>query len=980
MATPAGGIRMRLFGRPDVSDGDAVSVLRPERHHRLLAYLALHGGWIERSELSTLFWPAHARGLAQANLRKALHLARALPWARGVETQGNAVRFVVASDVHDFEVSAREGRVADALRLGRGELLDGFDDAGNPGWSDWLAGERARFADRWQALARTRLQEPATAPHERAALARELLAVDPLDEDAVIALLEAQRLAGRSAEQRDTYRHYADELLRETGLAPSSRVSECLDADRGDRGAGGFVGREREIEELVALLGRAECRVLTVTGPGGVGKSRLLKEAIRRRSSLFSASVWLPLDDLRTAPQAVARLASALGLVPGAKQDAMALVCSHTKLRRMVLLFDNAENIEGLARMLERLLAEVPGLKICATSRERLAVPGEWLLPLAGLALPASRETLAAQMEADAPRLFIAAALAVRPDFDPPAHAPAIVRLVRAVDGLPLAILLAANWVRRLPVAQILAELERSLDVLEAGEEGEERPEHRSVRATFDQSWILLAPAERGALLALSVFVGAFSLAAARAVADVPLPLLAGLADRSLLQLLDNGRCSLHPLIRQFAGEHLDTAGRREANARHARWFHGVLAEVDRDYQARGPKALDALDADLENCRGAWRWAVEEAASDALAAGATTFFRYFEVRGRAREGLELVSEALAAASKTTTATAASVVSAIAHLQYRVYRNDDAIATARRALKLARASGNRVARLRSLNVLGLCSWQAGRPREAKRFLDQSLVLARESNDARAAVIAMGNLGVIEQAMGNYDRARELMTEVLGRAREIGDWAGVTTRLTSLAHLHQIREEWDLARRCIEEGLALCDRHAITFTRPHLLVNLAHVAFFTSDFDEAERVARKTVVEARHDDNGNVETTALLLLVRLAVRRREFDAARALIRDAIAIAARCGSMSLELDAVFCFAEVLAGEGARRDAAALMRYYIARPETEPGDRALVQAELDRLGTDAGDAPPPTLELAALLGSIVAQASRTSPSALSR
>src|SRR6185369_12408588 len=126
--------------------------------------------------------------------------------------------------------------------------------------------------------------------------------------------------------------------------------------------------------------------------------------------------------------------------------------------------------------------------------------------------------------------------------------------------------------------------------------------------------------------------------------------------------------------------------------------------------------------------------------------------------------------------------------------------------------------------------------------------------------------------------------------------------------------------------------------------HLLVNLAHVAFFTSDFDEAERVARRTLVEARDEDNGNVETTALLLLVRLAVRRREFAEARALVRDAIGGASRTGSIGLELDAVFCFAEVLAGEGARRDAAALMRYYIARPEIEAADRALAQAELDR------------------------------------
>jgi predicted ATPase/DNA-binding SARP family transcriptional activator len=973
-ALPAAAARLRLFGRPDVAFADSISVLRAERHHRLLVYLALSGRWIERSDLATLFWPTHRRDLAQANLRKALHLARALPWTQAIETEGSGVRFAISCDVNEFEASAREGRLVDALRLRRGELLDGFDDDSNGAWTEWLAGERARLTNRWQELARLRLAQLQSSPHECAALARELLTLDPLDEDGVIALMQAQRLAGRYAELRNTYQQYAADLSRESGLDPSLRVRACAEAAAGasadDRGPDGFIGRTREIEELAALLARAECRFLTVTGPGGVGKSRLVKEAIRRQAPLFSEALWLPLDDLRSSSQAAARLASSLGLAPGPQQDAIALLCSSVKLRRMVLVLDNAENVEDLTRLADRLLGAVPGLKICATSRARLGAKGEWLLPLSGLALPAVRGASSEQLEVDAARLFIAAATAVRPDFDPSAHVHDIVRLVRAVDGLPLAILLAANWVRLLPVDRIVAELERSLDVLEAGEEGEERPEHRSVRATFAPSWQLLTPAEQRALESLSVFLGTFSLSAAREVADAPWPLFAGLADKSLLQMLEDGRCSLHPLIRQFADERLSASARREAIARHAVCFHRHLADVERDFQARGPKALDAIDVDLENCRAAWRWAVAEAASEALAASATTLLHYFEIRGRALEGLELLGEALAViGSKTTTACAASVVSAVAHLQYRLYRNDDAIATARRALKLARAAGSRVARLRALNVLGLCGWQAGRHGEAKRFLEQSLSLARESNDARGAVVALGNLGTVERAMGNYDRARELTIEVLHRTRELGDWVGYAIRLNSLAHLHQSLGEWKLARGRLEEALDVTEKHAIAFIRPHILVNLAHIAFFTSDFDEAERVARRTLVEARDEGNGNVEATALLLLVRLAVRRCDFGEARALVREAIGCASRTGSVNLVLDAVFCFAEVLAGEGAKHEAAALMRYYIARPEIEPADRALAQAELDRLGDAAASEAAIPAGLDALLARIVEQ-----------
>ena len=156
---------LRLFGRPDVAFDDGVSVLRAERHHRLLAYLALSGEWIERSDVAALLWPAHRRELANANLRKSLHLARALPWAQSLEAQGSGVRFLVDCDVHEFEASAREGRLVDALRLRRGDLLDGIDDDENPAWAEWLAGERARLTSRWQELTRMRLSQLRAAPH-----------------------------------------------------------------------------------------------------------------------------------------------------------------------------------------------------------------------------------------------------------------------------------------------------------------------------------------------------------------------------------------------------------------------------------------------------------------------------------------------------------------------------------------------------------------------------------------------------------------------------------------------------------------------------------------------------------------------------------------------------------------------------------------------------------------------------------------------
>ena len=968
---------LNLFGRPDVEHAGRVGALRAERRFQLLAYLALRRGWVGRAELGALLWPEHSAPLALTNVRKALHFARALPWAATLESEGGAVRFEPPTDLVEFERAAREGRVADALRLCRGEVLDGFEDLANPAWTEWLGAERARLAQARHALTRARLGQLEGAPHERVALARQLLDADPLDEDAVVALLAAQGALGQTSEQAETYRSYAARLDEELGVAPSSRVRLLIGdggarvVEAGPTGLGdGFVGRAREIDELIEWLARSDCAIVTVTGPGGVGKSHLIKHALRRLAPRFAGgALWIALDDLSEIPQVVARIVSELGLKPDPAQDALELVCAQPALRETLLVLDNAEHLYGLPRLVARLVTAAPGARVCVTSRARLNVPGERLLPLRGLALPDAHAPGERILESEAARLFVTAAKANRPDFDAAAQSREIGALVRALDGLPLALLLAANWARLWSVGAIERELARSLDVLESAEEGEERPEHRSARATFEQSWRLLTKPEQVALQALSVFLGTFTLTAAREVALAPLPLLAALADQSLLQIHEDGRCALHPLIRQFVDEKLGEPARGEATRRHAEWFHRRLAHLDRDYAGGDERALDEIDRELENFRAAWRQAIADRATHTLAASALPLLRFFEVRGRAADGVKLLQEAQRVAiDARSPACAANVLSAIAHLLYRLYRTDEAVATARQALGYARAARNRSAMFRCLNALGLCHWQWGRHREAKRILEQSLRQAEAANERTSAVIALGNLAVVEKALGNYERAGELMLDVLARQRELGDWVGVATRLNNLAHLHQSRGEWSLARRCLAEGLEVADAHGIAFVRPHLLVNLAHVAFFAHEFDEAERVGHETLAEARASANRHVEATVLLLLVRVAVRRRAYDAARMHLRGAIACTGAMGNVPMQLDCVFCHAELLAADGDVRTAKSLMRYYIDRAEVEPGDRQIAQAALDALAADPPGGPPPAVPLDVLLRTIAA------------
>jgi predicted ATPase/DNA-binding SARP family transcriptional activator len=973
-------LHVRLLGRPRVD----AAAWPPERPYRLLAVLALRRGWVGRAELAALFWPGIARERAAANVRKALHLARGLSWTGALEMQAGAVRWSVPTDVQEFELAAREGRYAEALDLATaGELLDGMDDAGNDAWTEWLAGERALHRRRVHALTRSRLSELAEAPLEAARVAGRLLEADPLDEDAVVALLSALRALGRVDEQRAAYRSYVLRLDEELGVEPSQRVRGLLPGiERSTRSApdavpappvstaDGLFGRERDLDALCALLERDPCRLVTLTGPGGVGKSSLAKRALRRVEQRFAdGACWIALDDLQDVAQVIARLAAELDVVASAPQPPLALVGEHLAAREMLLVLDNAEHLAELPRLVERLLEQAPRLRICATSRVRLGTRAERLLPLAGLAVPPPQASADEVLTSAAARLFASAAQAVRPDFDAVREARAIGAVVRATGGLPLAILLAANWVRLLPVAEIEGDLVRSLDVLESADEGEERPEHRSMRATFGQSWQRLTVREQRALGALSVFAGSFSREAASEVAEAALPLLAALADKSLLEMTGGARCSLHPLIRQFARETLDAEAFAVAQARHARYFHRRLAQLDRAAQAAEQVALDEIGIDLENFRQAWRWAVANRATEAIATTASALKEYFNIRGRVAEGLDLLVEARPMADESAPACGAVLLAAIAQMCYRLSLLDEAATAARQGIRLARRSGNRAALVRCLSVLGTCHGQWGRNEEARRVLQQAARQAGTSGDVRGAALAIHNLALAENALGNPSRAAALMQEWLASQREQGEWLRVAMGLSNLAFFYQAMGDWDLAQRCLEEGLAQCEAHDLALPRPPLLANLAHNHARCGRLDDAEKVCHQLVDEARRKALVDVEATALNQLVRVEILRGDFPKARARLRDAVD---RAGGLNIEyirLDCVLSFAKILAGERRGREAAPLLRYLLERPNLEPVDRAEAESCLRGLRPAEREATPAEASLDALLRQIAGE-----------
>lgn len=970
------------FGAPAVVHDGEATALPFERRTQLLAFLALRRTWIGRSELAALLWPDLDRRLAFANLRKTLFRLPAAPWGGAVESGDGAVRAVLDTDVRSFEEALRDGRPGDALARYRGDLLAGFDDEGNEAWTQWLRFERDRLRTAWRLAALGHLDGD-IASAEALALCAQLVEADPLDEAAVGAQIGWLARAGHVARAHEAYRTYAARLREELGLEPGTALATLHAALAGGERSGerripaaapaaadGFVGRVAELRTLEERLALPECRLLCVLGPGGVGKTRLARRAMQLLAPRFAdGATFVPLEDLSDPSEIGSRLARELGVRPGARGDALAQALEALAEREMLVVLDNAEHLVHGATTFEQLLAAAPGVKALVTSRVRLATPSEWTLPLAGLPCPGTED--ADRLEAfDAARLFVNAARRAGVDVAAASDADAIVDICRRVDGLPLALELAAAWTRVLPCAAIADELRLGAELLRTPD-GSQPSRHASIEHVFEQSWRLLAPAERDALARLSVFRGGFAPGAALAAAHAGLPVLGALVDKSLLRK-DGPRLDMHPLVQRLAALRLEGAARDEAEAAHAQHFHRLLAQSRRAVDDGDREALQAIETEFENVRVAWRWAVARGAGGALAASAPTLMHFCDHRGRFAEGAALLREAVDAPVAAAAALRSRLLGAVAHLEYRQDRYDDAMRTATRALADARASPDADAQLQGLIVLGGASLRLARYEEARRYFGRALRQAAAGSDPHVSAAMLDNLALIAKYQGDYDESLRLSLRSLDEHRRLGDAAGEALCLNNAGALCLDIGRHDDGAGYLAEGLRIAVAHGFVTTRALLVANMTELAIKRGDLDGAERHARLALDLASTTGLRAAAAVARMRLAQVATRRGELATARSELGEGLALARAINREQLMVAGASCFADLLAAQGEHDCARQVLGFVVDHPATAAADREEMRARLAAWpGTTARAPGWPGLALADLVDRIVAEAS---------
>ncbi|MDD5562876.1 MAG: tetratricopeptide repeat protein [Thermoanaerobaculaceae bacterium] len=1041
-AAPA--VRVNLLGGFSLRAGSASVRLESVKSEALLAFLALEPGPHARPKMAGLLWPETAETRAARNLRHALwDLRRAFGDAAPDAIVGSRTQaaFVpgdrVQVDAATLMAAGREAGAKEddllreleaAAELYRGDLLDGVLLADAEEFESWLVVQRERLRAQACDVLRRLVQIHRRRGDAGAALAhaRRLVALDPWREEAHRAVMELLALLGEPAAalaQFETCRQVLAEQLQTAPTADTVRLAERIRSLPWAAEAPvtslpllrhnlpvpstPFVGREEELEAIGLLLAKPECRVLCLLGPGGIGKTRLALRVAHRlvlggeSAAAFPDGIWfVPAQETPGENTLLPAIAAAAGLHAvrdGADGEIASSLFAHLRSRRVLLLVDGFEHVLGETGAASALMAAAPEVKLLLTTRERPRLDGEWVFEVRGLPMPAGA---GGDRTGAATRLFVETARRVRFGFKAGAEDHArIEEICRAVDGSPLAIELAAGWVRSLPVAEIARGLVRSDGLLASAED-------QRLRAVFERSYARLSADERRALRALSALAGGISREAALAVAAADPSMLRALVDRSFLRLdAGSGRYVLHEVLRFFAGQRLAAkpAERAQVLALHAEFFAGLLEAREEAICGRGDHdAIAAVAVDIDNLRAAWQWVLAHEDAALIRRCLPTLAALHDTLGWYREGERLLGQAVDTLTMLGRAVEAGVVAdgllartlvARAALRNRLGMYDPAVADLERgltgldgerdgavraaalvhlgdaallqgrfaeahrhltvAIELARRCGAEPVLAEALGRLGRVVLDQGRHAQARALFQESLTAARALANQPAMIYATNQLGFVAYFDGALDEAERLFGDALDLAHATADRAAAALALQGLGFVAEDRDRLDLAAEFYGQGLAICEEHGDRFGAGRNLMLLGEIARKRRLFEDALRYYDRSLEINRAI--GSSYTCGLLHgnLALAAAAARDLAGARAEVREAFREYRSTGSFNVVLEPLIALADVAHAEGDCERALALLGLVQSHPGNRQdhrieAERVLAAIRRDRPGLD--------------------------------
>jgi len=859
-------------------DGKLVNGFTYQKARALLVYLVLEAARPHsRDELVGLLWPDLPDAAARTNLRQALADLRkvlgdeeaTLPY---LLITRDSLQFNLSSD-YELDVAQfitlldsckrhhhRQAercprcleRMQQAVAYYQGELLAGFIVNEAAGFEEWLLLKREAFHQRaLTALAcLTAACERRQQCEQAIEYARRQLELDPWREEAHQQLMSLYALIGQRSAALAQYETCRRILAQEFGVAPAAETRAlyaqiCAGAN-GSRPPAPprpyapvpLLGRERELAELGELLANPAQRLITITGLGGIGKTRLaLAAAAAQADTFLHGAVFVDLTATSTANRLPQAILLALYQPLQGDQNPQAQLIRYLQDKELLLVLDNYEPLLPEISLLCELLKRAPQVTLLVTSRERLALQAEQIFALEGLPYP-QQGVINGADEFAAPQLFLQRVRQFQRHFAPDGEEwAALLRICRATQGLPLALELAAAAVQARSCVEIATTLTLGKALVLAPLR-DRAARHASIATAFEYSWRLLLAPEQQCLRQLAVFRGGFDRAAAQAVAGATAALLAGLVDKSLLQTLPAGRYTLHTLIQQFAADKLQAAG--EAMASEQRHFdYCLMLAQQAETRLRGHEHkqwLDCLDANHDNLRAALAWALQHNQPAALAL-AGTLGVFWRRRGHVSEGRDWLQRALEKVTDASPARAKALL---------------------RLGDLAAVQGER--------TLSLSQHEA------------SLHLFRTIGDRLGTALALRSIGWFYVQVDKA-RALDYFQASLTLLRALGDDRRVAQLLLAIAQMtHELYTDYAQACRYAEESLALAQALADTQITAQAFQQLAELAFLQGDYTQGQRLLQESLPLIRELGLKQDEGWALTALTETACHLGDYGAAR------------------------------------------------------------------------------------------------------
>lgn len=942
-------LELFLFGPPHIKrDGRPIKV-ELQKATALLAYLAVTAQSHPRDALATLFWPDSDHTRSRRAFRQTLFVLKKALGEEWLETDRRSLtlkrgdgfwldvdyfyELLAECQTHNHPADdvcpACLAPLTEAVTLYRDDFLAKLTLRDSPGFDEWLLLQNKSLRHRLSnALERLVRAHSAQGEFEEAIVyAKQWLALDSLQESAHRCLMHLYTQAGQHTNALRQYEKCVQVLECELGVPPQEKTVQLYHDIRENRvvqPVSGtvfpsftyphniplqptpFVGRKKELAEVDRLLGDPTCRLLTLLGPGGIGKTRLALQAALQipRKDVFPNGVWfVPLAPLASADFLVSTIAGALRFPFRGDADPKEQLVDYLREKEMLLLLDNFEHLLEGADFLAEMLSSVAGVKLLITSRERLNLRWEWPVEIGGLTFPENGGAVALK-EYSAVELFLQGANRECPGFLlPEDEESSVVRICQMLKGVPLAIELAAAWVSTMSCREIAQKIEQNLDILATSlQDVPER--HRSLRVAFDHSWDLLSTEERDVFKRFSVFQGGFRREAAEQITSASLSDLSTLLRKSLLQRSSAGCYEMLEPLRRYAEEKLQASQEsNEFHELHCAYYTGFLHHCAESLKSKGQqKALKAIEEAIDNVRAAWWWAVEHEKRKAIEESLESLSLFYQVCGWLQEGKDALEKAAKALRKGRSAVkkpedqdeiALGLV--LAHqgqFCFRLSRFEEAKQLLQESYSIFQRFDTKQNLAFSLRSLAVVDWAMGELQQSIQLLQESLTIYKEIDDQWEVGVCLINLGAVARVKGEYAEAKQMYQDGLAIFNKYGDRRLTAATLNNLAIVHAMLAEYEEAKQLYQESLMVFQEIGDRWGIAGCINNLGGVALRLGEYAEARQLYQESLTALKEMGNRRGTATCLSNLGLVAEALEEYGEAREFHEQAIAISSDLG----------------------------------------------------------------------------------------